>query len=319
MPVIVALDIETTGLMMQTDEIIEIGAVRFNGKRVEEEFSTLIKPKKSIPALITQLTSITNEMVRKAPVITDVIQELADFVGDAPVLGHNVRFDLGFLQRHHILLDNPVLDTYEMASVLIPTSSRYNLGSLAQSLGIISTIHHRALQDADTTRQLYLKLMDRALELPIELIAEFVRQSEPIDWDGNWVFQQILRNRSHQPISARKAHDNLNGGLFFDNASYPPTLVPVDTPQPLNPDEVCAILEHGGLFSKYFDNYEMRPQQLEMVRAICDALSQSQHLMVEAGTGTGKSFAYLVPAALWALQNNNRVVISTNTIDPNVR
>jgi DNA polymerase III epsilon subunit family exonuclease len=167
----VALYIETTGLFFQTDEIIEIGAVRFNGKRVEEEFSTLIKPKKSIPALITQLTGISNEMVRNSPAVLDVIPDLADFVGDLPVLGHNVRFDLSFLQRFHILLDNPVLDTYEMASILLPRSSRYNLGTLAQSMGIISTIHHRALEDAETTRQLYLVLLEKAMELPIDLVA----------------------------------------------------------------------------------------------------------------------------------------------------
>ncbi|MCE1254986.1 MAG: 3'-5' exoribonuclease [Anaerolineae bacterium] len=316
MPTIVALDIETTGLISQTDEIIEIGAVKFNGKRVEEEFSTLIKPKKSIPSAITQLTNITNEMVRNAPAIGDVIQDFADFVGNAPVLGHNIRFDLSFLQRFHILLDNPVLDTYELASVLMPTSSRYNLGSLAQILGIINPIRHRALQDADATRQVYLKLVDKANEMPLEVIAEFVRQSEPFDWDASWVFQQILRNRSHQSVvTPRKTQAHNYGPLFANSNLFGTPLTPVDPPQVIDPDEVCSILEHGGAFSKHFENYEMRPQQLEMVRAVSNALSYGQHLMVEAGTGTGKSFAYLVPAAVWALQNNYRVVISTNTIN----
>ena len=315
MPSIIALDIETTGLMAQSDEIIEIGAVRFNGKRVEEEFSTLIKPKKSIPAMITQLTGISNEMVRNSPAINDIIPDLADFAGNLPVLGHNVRFDLSFLQRYHILLDNPVLDTYEMASILLPTSSRYNLGTLAQSMGVISTIHHRALEDADTTRQLYLVLLERAMEMPIDLVAEFVRQSEPFDWDGHWIFQQILRARSQQPIAARKAREGLHSPLFKDNGKIAPPLNPLDNPLPLDPEEVAAVLEHGGPFSKYFENYEMRPQQLDMARAVSNAFSTGQHLMVEAGTGTGKSFAYLVPSAMWALQNNYRVIISTNTIN----
>ena len=232
-----------------------------------------------------------------------------------PILGHNVRFDLSFLQRFHILLDNPVLDTYEMASILLPRSSRYNLGTLAQTMGIISPIHHRALEDAETTRQLYLVLLEKAMELPIDLVAEFVRQSEPFDWDGHWIFQQVLRSRSHQPIAARKAKEGLLPPLFKDNGKLTPPLNPLDTPLPLDPDEVAAVLEHGGLFSKYFENYEMRPQQLDMARAVTNAFSTGQHLMVEAGTGTGKSFAYLVPSALWALQNNYRVIISTNTIN----
>ena len=96
MPSIVAIDIETTGLDPQSDAIIEIGAVRFNGHRIEAEWTTLVNPGRPIPPFITQLTGITNEMVRNAPPIKAVIQDLADFVGDAPVIGHNVRFDLCF-------------------------------------------------------------------------------------------------------------------------------------------------------------------------------------------------------------------------------
>src|SRR5512142_802626 len=98
MPSIVALDIETTGLDPHSDSIIEIGAVRFNGARVEDEWTTLVNPGRSIPPFITQLTGINNEMVRNAPPLKAIIHELADFVGESPVLGHNVRFDLAFLQ-----------------------------------------------------------------------------------------------------------------------------------------------------------------------------------------------------------------------------
>ena len=83
----------------------------------------------------------------------------------------------------------------------------------------------------------------------------------------------------------------------------------------LDEDEVASILELGGALSRYFPAYESRPQQVEMLRTVTRALSEGQHLLVEAGTGTGKSFAYLIPAALWAVTNNERVVISTNTIN----
>jgi len=97
MPSLVALDIETTGLDSRKDAIIEIGAVRFSASRIEAEFSTLINPNRIIPPEITQLTGINNQMVQKAPPLTAVLQELVDFVGDCPVVGHNVQFDLGFL------------------------------------------------------------------------------------------------------------------------------------------------------------------------------------------------------------------------------
>ncbi|MEW6240548.1 MAG: 3'-5' exonuclease, partial [Chloroflexota bacterium] len=96
---IVAIDIETTGLESKTDSIIEIGAVRFNGKRVEDEWTSLINPNRHIPEFISALTGINDEMVRQAPRIKDIAHELEAFVGDLPVVGHNVRFDLGFLKR----------------------------------------------------------------------------------------------------------------------------------------------------------------------------------------------------------------------------
>ncbi|MBI4928533.1 MAG: 3'-5' exonuclease, partial [Anaerolineae bacterium] len=100
---IVAIDIETTGLDPSSDAIIEIGAVRFNGSRVEAEWSTLINPGRPISPFITQLTGISNEMVRNAPPIKAVINDLAAFAGESPLLGQNVGFDLSFLNRQGIL------------------------------------------------------------------------------------------------------------------------------------------------------------------------------------------------------------------------
>src|SRR5512140_661731 len=107
---IVSLDIETTGLDNSKDSIIEIGALRFNGHRIEGEWSTLINPNRHIPEAITTLTGIDDGMVRNAPRLQDIIQDLVEFIGDSPVLGQNVRFDLGFLQKQRILLLNSVLD-----------------------------------------------------------------------------------------------------------------------------------------------------------------------------------------------------------------
>jgi ATP-dependent DNA helicase DinG len=83
----------------------------------------------------------------------------------------------------------------------------------------------------------------------------------------------------------------------------------------IDEEHIASFLEYGGPFSHYFENYEQRPQQIDMLRSIGRAFNNGQHLMVEAGTGTGKSFAYLIPAAMWGMQNGMRVVISTNTIN----
>ncbi len=313
---IVALDIETTGLDSQKDAIIEIGAVCFNEKRIEDEWSSLINPGRKIPPFITQLTGINDHMVLEAPSIQDVLSPLRQFVGDHPILGHNVGFDLSFLRRYGLFRGNEVRDTYEIASVLLPTAGRYGLGALGQALRIPLQASHRALDDARVTCHVYRSLYAMGLELPIQLLAELVRLGEGIDWAGYGIFYDLLRARSKETISGRQVRQGYYGPLFDSyNAKDRTPLIPNPQPVSLDPDEVASALELGGLFSHHFPNYEYRPQQIEMLRAVTRALSENQHLLVEAGTGTGKSMAYLIPSALWALKNGQRVVISTNTIN----
>ena len=134
MPSIVALDIETTGLDPRTDRMIEIGAIRFNGNRIEDEFSTLINPNIQIPSFIQQLTGITNAMIQNSPQLEDILPELKDFVGGSPILGHNVSFDMAFLNEAGVFQYNQSIDTYALASALMPGANRYGLGSLGQQL-----------------------------------------------------------------------------------------------------------------------------------------------------------------------------------------
>lgn len=320
MPSIVALDIETTGLDPQQDAITEIGAVRFDGNRIEGEWSSLINPGRPIPKFITQLTGISNAMVQGAPRIQDVLDDLAAFVGTAPILGQNIRFDLSFLQQHGLFKDNQSLDTYDLAAVLMPRAGRYNLGALGQQLNIPLPATHRALDDAKVTQAVFQILYGRLLEMPIDLLAEIVRMGEQQAWGGEWTFRQALKQRAGE-MSAPSTKPG--GGALANAPIYsqplPKDLHPrqgvVDDPQPLDAEAVAAVLEHGGAIAEHFAEFEARPQQIEMLEAVSNALSYSQHLLVEAGTGTGKSMAYLLPAAQWALKNDTRVVISTNTIN----
>jgi ATP-dependent DNA helicase DinG len=109
------------------------------------------QPGRHIPEFITGLTGISDVEVRNAPRLVDIAHDLEAFVGDAPLVGHNVRFDLGFLQKAGLLPYNEVIDTYELAAVLMPTASRYNLGALGKQLGILLPATHRALDDARVT------------------------------------------------------------------------------------------------------------------------------------------------------------------------
>lgn len=312
----VALDLETTGLNPEKDSIIEIGAVCFNPKRIEGEWSSLINPGRPIPPFITQLTGITDQMILQAPSIHEVIEDLENFIGDSIIVGHNIGFDLSFFKRFRMFRSNDVIDTYELASVLLPTADRYNLGALAHALGVLLPATHRALDDAQATRGVYLRLYEEAHNLPLNIIAEIVRLSEPLDWMGYHTFRQVLRERSKEIMSPDQVKHAYRGPIFEETEKrfYAP-LQPIENPTPLDTEEVASALQPGGLFSKFFPQFEYRPQQIAMLEAVSDALSQGNHLMVEAGTGTGKSMAYLIPAALWSIKNNYRVIISTNTIN----
>ena len=316
MPTIVSLDLETTGLDPKIDSIIEIGAVKFNENRVVDEWSSLINPERSIPQVITQLTSITNLMVQNAPKIEDVIQDFIDFVGDSPVLGHNIKFDLSFLRKYYAFEYNEAIDTYDLASILLPNSPSYNLGSLSKMLGVFQIGHqHRALFDAKMTQAIYAILLEKAKLLPFNLIRDLVRLGEPFDWGANYVLNNILdENESF----ARKPSDTLEKLYKSINADSNLKFTPLKPNTELidlDIEEVSSLLDSTGPFAKYFKHYEQRSQQIDMLQNITEAISGSQHLLIEAGTGIGKSFAYLIPSALWATKNNTRVVISTNTIN----
>lgn len=309
-----ALDLETTGLDPERDAVIEIGVVRFRGRRVESEFHTLVNPGRPLPKFITELTGITDAMLANSPRIHEVLAELEQFVGDLPILGHNIGFDLEFLRGRGLFSDNPSLDTYDLASVVLPAAGRYGLSSLASHLGIPIDRQHRALDDAHTSRQVLLRLQDQVAELPLWVVEEIVRHGAEVEWGAGWIFEQALERRSESPEDGDRSKADLFSGLASPAQDAPP-LHPDREPEALDAEALAGILEPGGAFAKHFSDYEHRSQQVQMLMAVSQALSHSGHLLVEAGTGTGKSMAYLIPAYQWAERNGHRVVISTNTIN----
>ena len=311
---LVALDIETTGLDPKNDKIIEIGAVRFSGTKIEDEFNSLINPGKNIPPFISQLTGITDAMVRGAPPVEEVIEQLADFVKDAPVVGHNVKFDLSFLKKQGVLKQNKAIDTYEMAAVVLPAEGRYNLRALGQSLSVPMKATHRALDDTKVTQAIYHLMYQIILEQPLGLLSEIVRLGKNITWDGYLPFLWALQEKQAGSQS-RDTLEYQNPLLSKSPLREVAPLQPNSSIKGLDMEEVSSILEPGGPFNKSFPEYEHRSEQIEMLRAAVRAISEGRHYLIEAGTGIGKSLAYLIPSALWAVKNQQRVVISTNTIN----
>jgi ATP-dependent DNA helicase DinG len=322
--IIVALDVETTGLNPDRDAIIEIGLIRYQGDREGARWSSFVHPGRRIPPAIVQLTGITDAMVSNAPVIKELIPHVREFIGDSPVLGHNVAFDLAFFRRQRLLSDPESVDTLELASALLPRAPRYNLGALCAHLGIPATPTHRALDDAEASYALYRRLVEIARSAPTPFLAEMVRFGQDVAWGGGRVLEEAYSERLKEEGALAKTpgvrFPIFEPGPLFPRRggtepAAPAKLVPREIPEKIDPDEMAALLDNGGPFAARFPGYECRPQQVEMTAAVARAFSESSHLMVEAGTGTGKSLAYLIPAIHWALRNGERVVISTNTIN----
>ena len=131
----VALDLETTGLNVERDEIIEVGAVKFRGDEVLDTFTSLVNPRRRLDEFIVRLTGIPQHEVDRAPEFGAVLRPFAEFVGQSPIVGHNLPFDVGFLAKSGLPLRNPRCDTWDLAYVLYPGLPEYSLERLADRFG----------------------------------------------------------------------------------------------------------------------------------------------------------------------------------------
>ncbi len=318
----VALDLETTGFDPKLEAIIEFGAVRFRDGEVVAEYSTLINPGRPIPPEITTLTGISNDdflpklhkpgepPIPPVPTLVQALPAIQSFVGNAPIIGHNISFDLNFLYPHGLFQNNLWIDTYDLAAIMLPNATRYSLSSLSQQLGIELTEAHRALHDARASALLYWAMWQRILELPPSLIHEIVNLSQGLDWNARVVFEYALeQQRNTKQTESPKAHDS------FANLLVSTELKPAPTNAESTTENIESVFGSDASLANVVAGYESRPQQIEMATQIAESFNQNRHMIIEAGTGIGKSLAYLVPSILWATQNQQRVVISTNTLN----
>jgi DNA polymerase-3 subunit epsilon/ATP-dependent DNA helicase DinG len=310
--VLVALDLETTGLDVSSAHIIEIGAVKFHNQDIIDSYTTLVDPGSPIPQKITAITGISQDKLVGAPKLNEVLPRLKQFVGPAPVVGHNVDFDMKFLQKQGLFEANLSIDTYEMASVLLPTASRYNLNALMQQLNLVPEgDYHRALADAQATVQVYQALWNRLMhDLPLELLDELVKAAQRLPWKGLPPFVDALQARLEQGERLVKT-GAVPGARPPDQHRVAREPAAVFTP--LDGDRLASQLGADSEIARAVDHYTARPQQIEMLRAVSEAFNGDEHLIVEAMPGTGRSLAYLLPAVTWAVRNGERIVISVNT------
>ncbi|MGP4041313.1 ATP-dependent DNA helicase DinG [Gracilibacillus sp. D59] len=304
----VVIDVETTGQSASKgDRIIEIALVVIEDNQITKQYNQLINPERPIPTFISQLTSITDEDVETQPVFDEVVPEFKDLLDNAILVAHNVPFDLTFLNEElervgETKIHPYVVDTVELARILLPKAPSYKLNELAEYLMISHKNPHRAISDALVTADLLIMMINKLQYLPVNVINQVLSISKPLRTD----FATLCELLDHQAI--RTDIEEFRGFSLKkpEEKSNAEIKIPHDFPKYL--EEMYD--EHGKL-AQVYPRYEKRNAQVFISEKIYDHFRMKEHALIEAETGLGKTIGYLIPAVYEALNHHNKVVIST--------
>ncbi len=258
----VIVDVETTGLDPEKDTIIEVAAVTLRDHDILDEYTSLVNPLREIPAYITSLTGISNDMVADAPTMFNVRTRLRAVLSNHVLVGHNVDFDLGFLKQERLGVGHHRLDTVTLASILVPEAGRYDLDSLVHFLNLPDPNGgqtHRALDDAEQTVELFLALRERALALELWQLEEIVQAGRRITWPETLFFEDILAEKTRLAFTDGRAHQPATKrlpDLFTPEKPNGRVPVPLDKTQSLDVELIARLLEPGGNFIRVFPGFE---------------------------------------------------------------
>ena len=310
---VVVLDTETTGLSFKDCSLIEISAARLVGRGVVERFETFVHPSGPIPPEIQRLTGITNADVTDAPSARDAVAALADFVGGAPVLAHNATFDRTFIEAvpGGAEVSDTWIDTLSLSRVALPRLSTHRLSDMAEAFGCAS-VTHRAGDDVDALCGLWRILLTALSDLPSGLLSLLAAMHEEVTWPLRPIFSYLgtMGDAGTAPFSLKAVRSALareaRGEQRADAAELDGTVAP-------SIEEVEAGFAPDGVVPRMYERAERRPEQIAMAREVTEALATSTHRAIEAGTGVGKSIAYLLPMALFARRNGVTVGVATKT------
>ncbi|WJE14066.1 ATP-dependent DNA helicase DinG [Halobacillus sp. ACCC02827] len=311
------VDLETTGnAASKGDRIIEIGVVVVTEEgRTLEEFSSLVYPEREIPPFVSSLTGIKEEDVLEAPLFSEIAEDIHPLFDHAYIVAHNIEFDLGFLNDEFKRcglppLHNPIIDTVEFARLMLPTSPTFKLGQLAERLGLGHDRPHRALSDAQVTSDLLLYLLGQMEGLPEKTLDHLIKVEPKLKSDFRPFLIKYMEGKRygrtvsrefdiHHGIPIRKQlqrSTDVSGTRLLDFRNWK-----------------NQVYEGNEGLKSIVQGYENRAGQKEMTDHVYRALENKRHAIIEAGTGTGKSVAYLLASAFHALKEEKRVVITTYT------
>ncbi|MEA1986633.1 MAG: helicase C-terminal domain-containing protein [Candidatus Marinimicrobia bacterium] len=322
----VVIDVETTGVNENNDDIIQFAGSKFVNNKLEETLTFFCKPSKNISKFIQDLTSITNEMVENEKPFSERTDEVEKFLGEFPVVGHNVSFDLKFVNPHFKEpLKNEIIDTLELSRIFLYYLHDRKLESLVAHFDLNTENAHRADADTENTGYLLLELLDIMLHYDYPIYEQIQKIVSPLVNIPNYhlynnivdYYKNIKRIKQEKLAPLHQMPVNIFGKFSEEE---------VDTDDDndensnsfnnVNSTEVEKIFGINGLLSQKLSNYELRLGQLEFSKNVIDAFNKGSYLVGEAGTGVGKSLGYLIPAVKWVKENrknNSSIVISSKT------
>lgn len=301
----VILDIETTGLDRENSSILEVGVILVSNNSIIDKFSSFVRYSGEIPETVRRLTGITEEMVKDAPPLEEVIKQTKAFIKGYPVVSHNgFFFDFPLLERDGLKIPEKY-DSMEFAFFVLPTSLHgHSVAALSEHFGLGKS-PHRALGDCELEFQIIQKLQETYSK-------KFHKQKGALNYLANridWWWKNLLSGKSDEIIdiaSLIKPFEPYRKPVSQEVMDLPTQNIQIE-------DVEKYFLSYSTENCLPSDYSEDRPEQRKMSSVIANAFNTKTHSVIEAGTGTGKSKAYLVPSVLFALKNNIPVIISTHT------
>lgn len=325
----VVLDTECTGVSFKHDNLTQIAAARVRSGKIVDWFITFVNPGMPIPPEIVRLTHIHDKDVADAPDAEQATAELVKFVGNDDVIAHNATFDETFCTKPKngkSLANNTWIDSLDVARIVLPRMKSHRLIDLTKAFDVVNSTH-RADADVRSLVAVYRIMLAGITQMPYDLLLYIANLAPENDWPSGKVFQVFAGMRSvsegHTKLTSGDSH-TLNLHFLRTHTLKDETLVkrhdaeqllqdPIHGLHFVSDEEISDEFGKDGIAGRMYKNYEPRPEQIQMATAINDAFSQSKNLAVEAGTGVGKSLAYLVPALKTARANNITVGIATKT------
>ncbi len=307
---VVYVDIETTGFDAGRDAIIEIAGAIARGPEISERFHTMVDPGRSVPLEITKLTGIDDSMLEGAPGPEAAAARLAEFVDGRDIVAHNASFDREFLTRAggEARFPGAWIDSLQLAVIGLPRMRSHRLLDLACAFGACEP-SHRASDDVEALATVYRVALVALSDLPPGLLAHLAGLSPGTEWPARAIIAHLAAG------SKSSAFDLKEMRRHRVSADRREPLFDADELECACPsvDEIVAEFRQDGTAGRMYPGFEHREEQAQMASAVVEAFSERRHMAIEAGTGVGKSVAYLVPAARFAMANQVSIGIATKT------